>query len=221
MRTKEIEIQSQGLKLTNKQREILVGTMLGDGHLETKNNGRTYRLKIEHSVRQREYVEWLYKQFQEWVRTAPKVRERAVEFRGKEKHYERIGFSTLSTGSLRFYSQQFYKEGKKVVPKLIHRWLTPRALAIWYMDDGSIKSNHHKSVILNTHSFMGNDLKRLQDALKKRYGIKSVIRDQKDGKQIYLVSETVNIFLQMIEPYILPSMRYKLPNVWLTSLPKM
>lgn len=220
MRTKEIEDISCSLELSNEQRDVLIGTLLGDGHLETQNNGRTYRLKIEHTIRQRAYVEWLFHLFEKWVRTAPVIRSREVLFRGKIKCYERIGFATLSTGSFRFYAQQFYQDGKKIVPKLIHRWLTPRAMAVWYMDDGSIKSNEHKSVFLNTHSFQDIDLNRLQQALESQYGIKSTLRIQKGGKQIYLLSETVKVFLQLINPYILESMRYKLPTVWLTQLPK-
>lgn len=220
MRSKEIQQKSLRLKLTDEQKEILVGTLLGDGHLETKNYGQTYRLKIEHTIRQRAYVDWFYKKFQVWVLTPPVVRTRLVTLRGQEKAYERIGFATISTGSLRFYAKQFYQDKTKIVPKLIHRWLTPRALAVWYMDDGSIKSNHHKTILLNTHSFSDTDLKRLQNVLEQEFGIKTAIRIQKDGKQIYLLSETVEMFLKLIEPYIIPTMRYKLPKVWLTSLPK-
>lgn len=221
MRSKEIKEKAQRLKLTKMQREILIGTLLGDGHMETKNDGKTYRLRIEHSTKQKEYVKWLYEAFQDWVRTLPIARTRSVIVRGKAKEYERIGFVTLSTGSLRFYAKQFYRSKKKVVPKLIHRWLTPMVLAVWYMDDGSIKSNQHKTVLLNTHSFSDQDLKRLQKALKDCYGIETKLRKQKDGKQIYLLSETIDIFLNLIEPYIIPSMKYKLPKVWLTQLPKM
>lgn len=220
MRSKELEEQSRRLKLTQEQRDVLVGTLLGDGHLETANQGKTYRLKIEHAVSQKAYLEWLYRVFQDWVRTPPVIRARAVTFRGKTNVYKRIGFATISTGSLRFYAQQFYADRKKIVPKLIHRWLTPRAMAIWYMDDGSIKSRQHKTVLLNTHSFSDQDLKRLQQALEQRYGIKSTVRKQVDGKQLYLTAETVEKFLRLIQPYVISSMEYKLPNVWLTSLPK-
>lgn len=220
MRSREIEEKSRRLKLKQEQRDVLVGTLLGDGHLETQNQGRTYRLKIEHSIGQKEYLEWLYRVFQDWVHTPPSVRTRTVTFRGETKAYKRIGFATLSTGSLRFYAQQFYADGKKVVPRPIRRWLTPRALAIWYMDDGSIKSNQHKTVLLNTQSFRGQDLKRLQQVLEQRYGIKTTVREQKDGNQLYLTAETVEIFLHLIQPFMIPSMQCKLPKVWLTSLPK-
>ena len=220
MRSKEIEDQSRRIKPTKVQRDVLIGTLLGDGHLETQNQGRTYRLKIEHAIRQRDYVNWLYRVFQDWVRTPPLVRSRAITFRGNKKVYQRTGFATLSTGSLRFYATQFYQNGTKVVPKLIHRWLSPLAMAVWYMDDGSIKSNQHRTVLLNTHSFNDLDLRRLQQALEHRYGIKSSIRKQTDGNQLYLTADSIDCFLSTIRPYMIASMQYKLPKVWLTSLPK-
>lgn len=45
------------LKLTQKQREIIMGLILEDGHLETRTNGKTYRL-VEHSIKQKDYVLW-------------------------------------------------------------------------------------------------------------------------------------------------------------------
>jgi len=60
MRLKEIEDYKKNLKLSSLQREIIVGLALGDGHLETLNEGKTYRLKVEHSLKQREYLDWLY-----------------------------------------------------------------------------------------------------------------------------------------------------------------
>src|SRR3989344_4671341 len=67
MNTKEIREQKASLKLTEKQRDIVVGLLLGDGHLETQNSGRTYRLKVEHGALQRDYVEWLFGELHEWI----------------------------------------------------------------------------------------------------------------------------------------------------------
>nr|NIQ06013.1 hypothetical protein [Candidatus Korarchaeota archaeon] len=49
MNTRTIREKKGRLALSKRQREILVGLLLGDGHLETQNNGRTFRLKVEHS----------------------------------------------------------------------------------------------------------------------------------------------------------------------------
>jgi len=58
-------MNQKNLKLTSELREILVGKLLGDGHLETQNKGKTWRLKIEHSIKQKEYVMHQYKIFSE------------------------------------------------------------------------------------------------------------------------------------------------------------
>ena len=69
-------------KMNQLQRSILVGLLLGDGHLETITRDRTYRLKVEHSLKQKEYVDWLYEQFKDFVSAAPYTKER--ELKGKK-----------------------------------------------------------------------------------------------------------------------------------------
>lgn len=212
MNTHEIKILKSKIELIPRQRELMVGLLLGDGHLETQNQGRTYRLKIEHSWRQKEYVDWLWGEFQTLTRTPPQQKMQTVN----GELYKKYWFNTLSISPFRFYAQQFYQNGKKIVPKQIDRWLTPLALAIWYMDDGSIKSKAHKTVFLNTQGFDKGSIQRLQGALEKKFGIKTCLRKQTDGVQIYVLSETVDIFRECIGPWIHPSMRYKLPKQWLT-----
>ena len=214
MHSKEIENYKKGLKLTKRQREILVGKLLGDGHLETKDRGRTYRLKIEHSIKQKEYVDWLYHEFKEWVRTRPQQKERYMNLRSVKGIYKKYWFNTLSSGSFRFYARQFYENRRKIVPKLIRKMLSPLALAVWYMDDGSIKSNAHRTILFNTHSFDKKNIKLLQDALMENFNIKTTVRKQKEGLQIYVLSESVDNLKNTIKKYIIPSMKYKLPKTW-------
>ena len=68
MRSNEIELYKNRLKLNAVQKNVLVGILLGDATLETQNKGRTYRLKIEHSLAQKTYVEHLYEIFSGPVR---------------------------------------------------------------------------------------------------------------------------------------------------------
>lgn len=124
VRSRTIEEYKQGLALTERQREVLVGILLGDGCLETANGGRTYRLKVEQSHSHQAYVAHLYELFKEWVLTPPRQRE--VVSRGHAS--ENWLFQTVSHGAFRFYAQQFYAEGRKQAPKLISHWLTP---AVW------------------------------------------------------------------------------------------
>ena len=216
MRSKVIERYKTGLHLTSIQREVLFGLMLGDGCLETSNNGRTYRLKLEHSISQKGYIEHLYNLFKEWVLTEP--RTRSFEYNGK--NYQHLAFSTLSHASFRFYAHQFYRDGKKAVPKLIHRWLTPVAMAYWFMDDGSMKSRESKGVIFNTQGFSRADVGRLLVAMKRNFGLEVKERRQKEGYQIYVSGHSYEKFAEIVLPHLTDSMKYKLPKARQTQLPK-
>ena len=206
MYKKEIEVKKKKLKLTRKQREILVGLMLGDGHLETQNNGKTFRLKIGHSNLQAKYVDWLYEQFKDWVISAPQ--EKQVTTKGKI--FVNYWFNTLSHPSFRFYGQQFYRGGRKIVPKMIDKLLTNQGLAIWFMDDGSLKSKEHKAIILNTQCFSESNINRLQKTLARKWQIESQIRKQKDGNQLLITKDSAIKFAQIIKPCLLPEFGYKL-----------
>lgn len=219
MHSNVIEKYKKTLTLTRHQREIIVGTLLGDGHLETQDGGRTYRLKIEHSLKQKEYVDWLYDQFKEWVGGRPRIRvQQSTLPQGVVKSFTSCGFTTYSHGAFRFYGQQFYtNQGKKIVPKMIAKLLTPAAIAIWYLDDGSWKSKRHKTFIIHTHGYRNQDLRLLQQTLD-RFGVNTLlhrqIRETGIYWRLYILSESAAKFRELIEPTIkqVPTMRYKLGN---------
>ncbi len=209
MRSKQIEAHKKTLKLTKKQKEILVGLILGDGHLETLNNGRTYRLKVEHSLKQREYLDWLYLNFKEWINKTPEVKKRT----SLGKIIETYGFTTYTSNILTLYAKEFYQDGKKIIPKNIDKIITPQSLAIWFMDDGSIKSKVHKALVIHTHGYSKDDLLLITKVLDKKFGLKIGLQKQYDKWRLYIYSHSVDNFKKIISPYILPSMTYKLGNI--------
>jgi hypothetical protein len=188
------------------QRSILTGLLLGDGHLETVTRDQTYRLKVEHSLKQKEYVDWLYAQWKDFIKREPYLKEKMLH----EKKFSCYGFTTHSSGEFRFYAQQFYKGRKKVIPKLFAKLIDPVALAIWFMDDGSFKSIHHKTYIIHAIGYTKSELEIVQKVLDKKFGIKITLHKQYDRWRIYFLSETADKFKKLIEPYIVPSMKYKL-----------
>ncbi len=203
MYSREIEKLKSSLKLTDEQRDVLIGVLLGDAHLETQNGGRTYRVKFEYSAGHGEYANHLYKIFKEWILTPPQRKQDAT--------HNNVWFQTVSHAAFRFYAHQFYDEKKKCVPKLIHRFLTARSIAYWFMDDGSIKSRESKGVIFNTQGFERNEVKRLMTVLRKSFDLEASERKQKDGLQIYISGKSYKRFREIVDAYIHPSMRYKIP----------
>src|SRR3989344_5044328 len=184
MRSKTIEEYKKTLILSSRQKEILTGLLLGDGHLETQNRGRTYRLKVEQSLRKKEYVDWLFHEFRDFVRTEPKEKEKTRN----ESRTKNVGFSTLS----------------------VEKFLSPLALAVWFMDDGSQKSSLHRARILNTQGFRKQEIEKLIHILDKKFNLQARPRNQKDGYQIYIAAVSADRLKQIVEEYVVPCMRYKL-----------
>lgn len=206
MNSKEIENYKKNLKLTELQKSIIFGKLLGDGHLETQNGGKTYRLKIEHSDKQKDYVEWLYEIFKPWVRTEiyEKIRKNGTKI---------VGFHTYSDGKLRFFGQQFYQNGKKVIPKVFTKQIDELSLAIWYMDDGSKKSSKHKTYIIHSLGFTKKDLEKVVQVLLKKFNLKTKLHKQKNKYyRIYILSESAQDFKKIIEKYVskFQSMKHKI-----------
>ena len=101
----------------------------------------------------------------------------------------------------------------------IRRWLTPLALAIWFMDDGSAKSKHHRAVILNTQGFSRKDISFLQEALFVNFQIEALPRKQKEGLQLLIVGQSAEQFYKIVQPYMLPGFEYKF-GALVNTLPK-
>lgn len=195
---------SSSVRLSTQQRAILVGLLLGDGHLETQNQGRTYRLKVEHSYKQRDYTLWLYTMFQEWIPGKTYTRMRGP--------HRVIGFRTISHPSFRFYGQQFYPKGKKVIPKIITKMLTPLSLAIWYCDDGSRTSRNHPTYNIHSLGYSKKDLQRVQEALQTNFNIVSRLHKQGAHFRIYIPSQSAKTFATIVNPIAtkFPSMNSKI-----------
>ena len=207
MYSREIEEYKKKLKLSESQKEALFGLLLGDACLETQNKGHTYRLKIEQSVQHRAYVDHLYVLFSDWVLTPPRIRNVV----SASSHSENVAFQTVSHSAFRFYAQQFYAGGRKQVPRLVHRWLTPASMAYWFMDDGSIKSKESKAVLFNTQGFTNAEVTRLTQIMQAKFGLETSVRKQKEGCQIYVSGNSYERFVELVSPFIIAEMRYKLP----------
>ena len=207
MNTKEIRERKKGLTLSKRQRELIVGLLLGDGHLETQNGGRTFRLKVEHGSAQREYLEWLAKEFQEWLLSGWYEKRK-----GTKTVY---GFTTVSHPALRFYGAQFYQNGKKRIPPLIKKLMSPLSLAIWFLDDGSAKSSRHRSLVIHSLGYTRKDLESAQDSLR-RFGIESALHKQRNKTfRLYLPHASSLIVEQFVRPILdeVPSLAYKVENI--------
>lgn len=119
-----------GSSLGNKQRSLLIGSLLGDGTLNF--SGNFPNLKIEHCLKQRFYVFYKYRLLKQFVSTSPKLSYRYDN--NREPYPKSWWFRTIGLETLKFYYGLFYINKIKVIPNNIEKLLDPLVLAIWAMD---------------------------------------------------------------------------------------
>lgn len=181
--------------LSKTQSDIVIGTMLGDGYMRCKTNAH---LQITHSIHQKEYVDWMYGVLKNCVLTQPKL----YIGNGNRVGYR---FFTQSLPCFTNIYHQFYLNKRKTIPPNLR--LNEQILAVWYMDDGSLCD---KSCYLNTQQFPEQEQKLLIRLLLKNFGL-TAKRDK--DKQYYRLRFNVKEskkFVDIIRPYIIPSMAYKI-----------
>lgn len=214
-----LERYKQTLKLTDQQREVLIGTLLGDASMSLRNGKPHYSVKFEQKVDKQSYIDHLYEIFEPFVGGPPRPRyfisTIALPDQKLEPKIKSYWFRTYEHNSLIFYYNYFYKikNGKKVkiVPKTIHKFLTARALSYWFMDDGTFNWNcNKKSYLFSTQGFEKFECKRLCDALKLNFNICAAVHKDKDKWRIYILAESSELFKHIIQPYMHSDFYYKL-----------
>lgn len=208
--------------LNDIQRDVLIGTLLGDASMQAMKGDQESNVKFEQKIAQMDYVNHLYEIFQDFVGTPPQVRNITG---GGAKDRQSVWFRTYRHPLFAFYKELFYKvdeNGKqiKIVPPDIRNYLTPRALAYWYMDDGSVMRRENKYVtennkeyvtyVLNAQGFTYSDQLILVEALKEKLNLTTSLWKDKDSHKIAILTVSRDTFRELISPYIVPSFRYKL-----------
>jgi recombination protein RecA len=182
--------------LTETQRSLVVGCLLGDGAMRCKANAL---LEINHSFAQREYVDWKFHVLSNLVATPPKARNGNA---GRTAYR----FTTRSLPALTPYYEAFYVGNRKIVPKLE---LTPLALATWFMDDGC---KSRRAIYLNTQQFDLGSQSRLLDMLLEQWRIDATLNRDKSYRRIRVAVSSMERFKRIVEPYLRAEFRYKLPS---------
>lgn len=189
------------IELTQEQKEVIFGTLMGDGNLRYNDSNISIFGRMNHCKKQFEYIK--YKQ-QLLYNLTSEVRPYITKT--KEKEYNSYYFTFKSNMKLIFMYDLFYKNNVKHIPKDLSL-LTPRAMAFWFMDDGSVAN---PSIKIATCSFTLEDLKRLQDYLYLEYKLETSIFK---GNRLYFKSESARRFKLLVKPFIIPEMMYKFKYV--------
>jgi hypothetical protein len=201
-------------KLTQEQKEILYGGILGDGCIHLHHKGINSCRYIEnHSGKQLSYLKWKMKKLDNFisVKTPYKIDNSKNKSFGNGISYR---FDTVLHSEFTKLREKFYNNGKKYVPLFK---LTPLSFAIWYYDDGSIDKRGNRISIFSLDfddNSIDNLLKMLKDdldlkakAFKRKWKNKDIDRS---GKIITFNKEHVDKILKMISKYKIKGLEYKI-----------
>lgn len=208
IRGNALENYKKDLKLTDTQREIIVGTLLGDASMSLRSGRPHYSIKFEQGEAHVDYVNHLYSIFEPYTGTPPTWR-----YIDKDRRRRALWFRTYRHNDFIFYWNLFYEgtgeNRRKVVPKNIGKLLTARALAYWFMDDGN-QTSDHKTYYLNTQGFQKSESDTLCELLKEKFNIIASVHKDKGYWRIYIWRESALAFKTLIEPYVQECFAYRL-----------
>ncbi|KAK2991470.1 hypothetical protein RJ640_016505 [Escallonia rubra] len=199
--SKKVVKKPISLKFSKEQREILLGLLLGGLEIESDEGRRNHAICFyfredcgTHYALRRH----IHDQYHEWLAPFSKLTDDNDEIPCQ--------FTTISHSYFGFYADQFWPKGQYVIPKLIHRWLSPRVLAYWYMYGGHRTSSG--DILLNLKGSREG-----VDKIVKTLKTKSLdCRVKRKGRVFWIgfLGSNSTWFWKLIEPFVLDDLKDRL-----------
>jgi len=209
---------------TQRQKEILYGSMLGDAKRVSPS-----AVGFGHCEKQKDYLMWKYDEFKNVSSENSLKKYVSIDKRSGQPNVSYRFYTHANTDAEKcvslFYRNQD-KNGKwiKGVNQEILDMLTPLSIAVWFMDDGksdfhrhSEKEAEHKqspAYIICCESFLKEETELIQKWFKAKYNISARLREielsDRTGYRIIIERESYKDFVNLIGPYILPMFMYKI-----------
>lgn len=194
--------------------EIVIGLLLGDGHIQKRSKiGNSRLIYAQSSLRKNHlnYFTHIFALFNPYISKDFIMKERNFTDNRTKAKYSSVQFATLSLPCFNYYKDLFYNsKNLKIVPLNISNLLTPIGLAYWIMDDGSLQN---KGLHLNTYGFTSEEVFNLKKTVENMFGensLKCSIHKHKKGERIYIWEQSIEVLKNNISQYMHKDMLYKL-----------
>lgn len=211
--------ENQGLKpiqrvqFSERQMQIVRGTLLGDGFLSFPAKRSTNAtLEVTHSLKQEEYLNWKVNELQPFV---TKVDKNLVKGRFIADHYTKdlisIRMRTVSHPNLNNLVYEYYPNGKKLISIELLNKIDELGLAVWYMDDGH---TYHGSRLEIALGECGEHVAEIIcNWFLSRWKIKSGYRYTRGGYRCFFNVENSKKLVSLIYPHFVQSMLFKIQKL--------
>lgn len=197
------------VSLTEEQEQMILGSLLGDLNLSHPQSNRhnNSRLAIVHSVKQKALFMKKVEILGEFM-GAYRLETPPPDKRTGKIYQTYRGNSHSHPIFTNIYNILYINKVKTVTEEYLSKIHHPIALAYWFMDDGS------KNGEIATRLFSISECELLQKWLLEKFNTQSTIRKDKnhDWTYVYIKQESRSHFEELIKPYIIPEMYYKLQD---------
>lgn len=192
--------------LSDRSKEIILGSLLGDGSLRISKPYTNARFSFRHSWDQKDYFFWKVSELKEISGKSCWWRQDGPDGLGGRK----LRYQSLALESLTELYRQTHDKDKLVIRRKWLNQLTPLSLTVWWLDDGSL-IGHGKRGVLCTDPFSHEEQKILARYLLKtwnvRVAIAKIVRVRGGKRKEYYrlwirSSEELKKFLRIILSYV-------------------
>ena len=192
------------MNMSLEQEQMVRGSLLGDMNLSNPKMHKhiNSRLALVHSTKQKELFMSKVNILGEFMES---YREHIyLDIRTNNTYHTMRGNSCSHKIFTSIYNE-LYIDGKKSITKEYLNSIThPIALAYWFMDDGTYRGS------IATNGFTYNEIILLQTWMNTFWGIACSIQKNKNNYILYILSCSRQKFEELIFPYLIPEMYYKL-----------
>ncbi|KAJ6821120.1 pentatricopeptide repeat-containing protein OTP51, chloroplastic [Iris pallida] len=187
------------MKLDQEQREILTGMLLGGVRIESDEARRNHAIHFEFTENSEVHAALkthIHERFYEWLASSCRLPDDNSEVPSR--------FYTVAHSYFAFFYDQFRTQGRATIPKVIHRWLSQRVLAYWYMYGGFRTSAG--DILLKLKAGNREDVVKVAESLQAK---SLACKVKRKGRVFWIGLQGSNavLFWKMIEPYVLENIR--------------
>lgn len=192
-----IQYMPKSANLNHFQYSALIGSLLGDSSI-----GKKFTLNICHGIKQKDYYKHKIELFSPNIKFLEYVRSK-IDKRTNNTYTCLQAYSVKYEDIVKL-RKLFYPEDIKGISIEILKDFNEISLAYLFMDDGSYHTSGGTIALCN---FSLESLELFKKFLLEKWDIECTI--QKD-KTLYIKANSRKIFINLIKPYIIPSMMYKI-----------
>lgn len=121
--------ERSAISLPDEVKEVLVGILLGDAHINKRSPTANSRLAYGQTTKHEEYFDLVYNIFKPFcVNNHKPYFNKSIDKRNNEMYFS-FHFATMQLPCFNIYREIFYNLGKKLIPNNIYELLTPKGLA--------------------------------------------------------------------------------------------